>query len=31
MEGIGLSGREVGLNAIVARIREYARRAAQET
>ena len=31
MEGIGLSGREVGLNAMVGRIREYARRAAQET
>jgi cysteine desulfuration protein SufE len=30
MEGIGLSGREVGLNAMVGRIREYARRAAHE-
>jgi cysteine desulfuration protein SufE len=30
MEGIGLSGREVGLNAMVGRIRDYARRAAQE-
>ena len=28
MEGIGLSGREVGLNAMVGRIKEYARRAA---
>ena len=28
MEGIGLSGREVGLNAMVSRIKEYARRAA---
>ena len=31
MDGIGLSGREVGLNAMVGRIRDYARRAAQET
>jgi cysteine desulfuration protein SufE len=29
MEGIGLSGREVGLNAMVGRIKEYARRAAE--
>jgi cysteine desulfuration protein SufE len=28
MEGIGLSGREVGLNAMVARIKRYAERAA---
>src|SRR3954469_19635959 len=29
MEGIGLSGREVGLNAMVERIKRYARQAAQ--
>lgn len=31
MEGIGLSGREVGLNAMVARIKRYAERAAAES
>src|SRR5262249_1016250 len=30
MEGIGLSGREVGLNAMVARIKRYAQRAAAD-
>ncbi|MDB4878244.1 MAG: Fe-S metabolism associated SufE [Gemmatimonadetes bacterium] len=30
MEGIGLSGREVGLNAMVGRIKRYAQQAAQE-
>jgi len=30
MEGIGLSGREVGLNAMVARIKRHARRAAAD-
>ena len=31
MEGIGLSGREVGLNAMVARIKRHAERAAAES
>jgi hypothetical protein len=30
MEGIGLSGREVGLNAMVVRIKRHAERAAME-